>query len=262
MKPALGGGTQALVARTHLHAIQIRTGQPQPEEAHIVVFRVIVGSSVGWRRQDQIEAIRRRYAQVSRIGHTNLRPGRSRRCSPFQSFQATRQLFGTAGKEVRRHAPADAPSLRLLATAHEFHQDRGQTRTQSAAHVVFLGFANERAQTVEFKRNVGKESVFLPGCPLRDLGPLALAGALGCLLGDLPRAFHQTRAPLRPQGGRADLRDDHGQRAGVAAHALRPAAMASTRTVPLPQNGSSTSWPSCEKRAIAVRAVKGCMRPA
>ena len=44
--------------------------------------------------------------------------------------------------------------------------------------------------------------------------------------------------------------------------AARPAAIASTSTVPLPQKGSTTVSPGFESASIAPRAIEGCMRPA
>ncbi|AGP40598.1 hypothetical protein SCE1572_42525 [Sorangium cellulosum So0157-2] len=42
--------------------------------------------------------------------------------------------------------------------------------------------------------------------------------------------------------------------------AARPASRASTRTVPLPQNGSSTRSPRLESASTSRRAVSGCIR--
>ena len=65
--PALLGRPQPFRARSYLDAIQVLTRQTQPEKPHIVMFSVVVGAGIRWRGQDQVEAARRKLAEIARI---------------------------------------------------------------------------------------------------------------------------------------------------------------------------------------------------
>ena len=245
---------------THLARRERARVEVEPAHAQRVVLEVVVRRDVRRRSDDRVDGARRDRAQARGVVERDVRGGDFGRHEALEVCDAIRELLGLAHEEARRVSRSEPPRGRRRGRvgrppAH-LDEDRAEDERERVARTgaADLGRRSPSGSSRARARREGRRAR-----RPREGSDAWLRAPLAPLVGerrDGAGAGGDRVAVARTDPRGLEAREPLGKRVESVPAARRPAIIASTSTVPEPQNGSRTSGIAA-RRARADEARGG-----